>query len=79
MEGAELHVLRGAHTTIRQFRPLLLVEVLDANRKNVFEFFTTEKYRLLGPFSHGQNFLIIPEEQFVKLSDIVINKPLIDS
>jgi hypothetical protein len=67
------------HTTIRQFRPLLLVEVLDANRKNVFEFFTTEKYRPLGPFSHGQNFLFLPEEQFVKLSDIVINKPLIDS
>jgi FkbM family methyltransferase len=79
VEGAELHVLRGAHTTIRQFRPLLLVEVLDANRKNVFEFFTTEKYRPLGPFSHGQNFLFLPEEQFVKLSDIVINKPLIDS
>jgi hypothetical protein len=31
-----------------------------------------KKYDRLGPFSHGQNFLFIPEEQFMKFAGIVI-------
>jgi FkbM family methyltransferase len=72
VEGAETYVLSGAQKVINQFRPLLLVEVLEANRKNVFEFLMTKKYDRLGPFSHGQNFLFIPEEQFMKFARIVI-------
>ena len=71
VEGAEVYVLSGAQKVINQFRPLLLVEVLEANRKNVFEFLMAEKYIRLGPFSHGQNFLFIPEEQFMKFARIV--------
>jgi FkbM family methyltransferase len=72
VEGAEAYVLSGAQKVINQFRPLLLVEVLEANRKNVFEFLMAEEYNRLGPFSHGQNFLFIPEEQFMKFARIVI-------
>jgi FkbM family methyltransferase len=72
VEGAEAYVLSGAQKVINEFRPLLLVEVLEVNRKNVFEFLMAEKYNRLGPFSHGQNFLFIPEEQLMKFSRIVI-------
>jgi hypothetical protein len=79
VEGAETYVLSGAQKVINQFRPLLLVEVLEANRKNVFEFLMAEKYNRLGPFSHGQNFLFIPEEHYMKLSNIVTQKYTLNS
>jgi FkbM family methyltransferase len=79
VEGAEAYVLSGAQKVINQFRPLLLVEVLGANRENVFEFFGTKKYDRLGPFSHGQNFLFIPEEHYMKLSNIVTQKHTLNS
>jgi FkbM family methyltransferase len=79
VEGAEAYVLLGAQKVINQFRPLLLVEVLGANRENVFEFFGTKKYDRVGPFSHGQNFLFIPEEHYMKLSNIVTQKYTLNS
>jgi FkbM family methyltransferase len=79
VEGAEAYVLSGAQKVIDEFRPLLLVEVLEVNRKNVFEFLMAEKYNRLGPFSHGQNFLFIPEEHYMKLSNIVTQKYTLNS
>jgi len=58
VEGAEVYVLSCTLKVINQFRPLLLVEVQEANRKNVFEFLMAEKYNRLWPFSYGQNFYL---------------------
>jgi FkbM family methyltransferase len=53
VEGAELMVLRGAEQTLRRFRPVLLVELIDKNlesmktsRVEVIEFLSALGYRV---------------------------------
>jgi FkbM family methyltransferase len=62
VEGAESYVLSGANDIINGFRPLFLVEIKIQNQQNVSEFFRAKKYKRLGPFSYGENYLFVPEE-----------------
>jgi hypothetical protein len=39
-----------------------LVEIKIQNQQNVSEFFRAKKYKRLGPFSYGENYLFVPEE-----------------
>jgi FkbM family methyltransferase len=62
VEGAESYVLSAANDIINGFRPLFLVEIKIQNQQNVSEFFRAKKYKRLGPFSYGENYLFVPEE-----------------
>jgi len=62
VEGAESYVLSGANEIINAFRPIFLVEIKIQNQQNVSEFFRAKKYKRLGPFSYGENYLFVPEE-----------------
>jgi FkbM family methyltransferase len=62
VEGAESYVLSGANEIINAFRPLFLVEIKIQNQQNVSESFRAKKYKRLGPFSYGENYLFVPEE-----------------
>jgi len=44
VEGAELHVLRGFKNGIAKFKPKIIIEVKDFNRKEVFKFFEELNY-----------------------------------
>jgi FkbM family methyltransferase len=44
VEGAELHVLRGFRNGITRFKPKIIIEVKEFNRKGVFEFFEEVNY-----------------------------------
>jgi FkbM family methyltransferase len=44
VEGAELHVLRGFKDSIVKFKPKIIIEVKEFNRKEVFEFFEEVNY-----------------------------------
>jgi hypothetical protein len=44
VEGAELHVLRGFKDSIVKFKPKIIIEVKEFNRKGVFEFFEEVNY-----------------------------------
>jgi len=44
VEGAELHVLRGFENDITRFKPKIIIEVKEFNRKGVFEFFKEVNY-----------------------------------
>ena len=45
VEGAELHVLRGFKNGIAKFKPKIIIEVSDFNRKEVFKFFKELNYK----------------------------------
>ena len=63
VEGAESYVLSGVNQIINGFRPLFLVETKIKNQQNVSESFRAKKYKRLGPFSYGENYLFVPEER----------------
>jgi len=66
-EGAEPYILSGANDIINRFRPLFLVEIKKQNQQDVFKFFIVKKYKELGPFSYGENYLFVPEERDIAL------------
>jgi FkbM family methyltransferase len=63
VEGAESYVLSDANEIINAFRALFLVEIKIQNQQNVSEFFRAKKYKRLGRFSYGENYLFVPEER----------------
>jgi FkbM family methyltransferase len=44
VEGAELHVLRGFKNSIAKFKPRIIIEIKEFNRKEAFEFFEEVNY-----------------------------------
>ncbi len=71
VEGAEFRVLAGASRTLRQYRPLVLVEV-TAKHEDVRELFKRFDYRIFAPSAGGEliaislcsfTTLAVPEEK----------------
>jgi FkbM family methyltransferase len=52
VEGFELHALEGARETIKMFRPVITVEIWEANVKKYREWFASIDYQLLQK-THG--------------------------
>jgi FkbM family methyltransferase len=44
VEGAELHVLRGFKDSIVKFKPMIIIEVKEFNRREAFKFFEEVNY-----------------------------------
>lgn len=57
VEGMEIDVLRGAAKTIARDRPILFVEYLKADRKDLAAWLLAAGYRL---FPHNHNWLCLP-------------------
>jgi FkbM family methyltransferase len=66
VEGHELHLLNGALRTIRQYRPVVLIEVRAQNRPAVQEYFRQLSYverrlkDLTGKNGSSENYIYLP-------------------
>jgi hypothetical protein len=64
VEGAELHVLRGFKDSIVKFKPKIIIEVKEFNRKGVFEFFEEVNYAChhIPEDESGEYFICTPKK-----------------
>jgi FkbM family methyltransferase len=67
VEGAELHVLRGFRNGIIKFKPRVVIEIKEFNRREVFKFFEEVNYTChhIPEDESGEYFICIPQEQVV--------------
>ncbi|MCS7142769.1 MAG: FkbM family methyltransferase [Aigarchaeota archaeon] len=66
-ELAETHVLRGAQRTLKELRPILMVEIFRRNLEWCRGFFENLNYEVIGPinnYPYADNYFCIPEEKF---------------
>lgn len=72
VEGMELEVLEGGRQLIRQHRPLILIEVSNANKGRFFSWMAESGYRVHRSFElvHASNYLLCP---IVEQPDFYLN------
>lgn len=69
VEGHELEVLKGAVETLARSRPILLIEIKEQNRSEVFAFFAKQNYQkkkledIIGIKGSEENYFFIPRER----------------
>jgi FkbM family methyltransferase len=65
VEGAELHVLRGFRNGSIRFKPRIIIEIKEFNRKEVFKFFEEVNYTChhISENKSGEYFICIPQER----------------
>lgn len=63
VEGMELDALRGGEQLIRRSRPIILIEVSNANKGRFFGWLARMNYRTHRAFElvHASNYLLVPE------------------
>lgn len=71
IEGMELDALRGAVNTIKNNRPIMLIEVIKSNRIELTEWLTVHGY-LTYPF--GADIVCIHQDDSLANSKIIIDK-----
>jgi len=66
VEGAELHVLRGFRNGIIKFKPRVIIEIKEFNRKEVFKFFEEVDYSChhIPEDESGEYFICVPKNQY---------------
>ena len=67
VEGAELHVLREFRNGITRFKPRIVIEIKEFNKREVFKFFEEVNYvcHHIPEDESGEYFICIPREQVV--------------
>jgi FkbM family methyltransferase len=63
VEGAELHVLRGFRNGIIKFKPRVIIEIKEFNRREVFKFFEEVNYTChhIPEDESGEYFICVPK------------------
>ena len=63
VEGAELHVLRGFRNGIIKFKPRVIIEIKEFNRREVFKFFDEVNYTChhIPEDESGEYFICVPK------------------
>jgi FkbM family methyltransferase len=63
VEGAELHVLRGFRNGIIKFKPRVVIEIKEFNRREVFKFFEEVNYTChhIPEDESGEYFICVPK------------------
>lgn len=70
VEGMEINVLKGALKSIAKFRPLMLLEYLKSDQRELIEWLKVADYIIYSGI--GANFLCIPKEAGLTIDDLTL-------